>query len=223
MVLNLIDTKNGKKFSQRELLIGFAAILAVLVGLIFPQKVFGESFWLSFFLFTAFPIAIVLFLLKEPLANFGISLGNKRSGLIFSAIIIAILILANYFLVFHSKYVGQIPIARGIANSFLLFLLFEIFIALPLHFFWEFFFRGFVQLGLEKKMGGYSLVLAAALQATPFLRGNWIVALLILSSSLGAGLIVRQSRSVLYSAISLWLISVSLDIMIIRLVHQITG
>jgi hypothetical protein len=59
------------------------------------------------------------------------------------------------------------------------------------------------------------------LQALIFGRSGWIAAFLVLFSSLAAGLIVRQSRSILYSALSLWLISMSLDIMIIRIVHQI--
>jgi hypothetical protein len=59
------------------------------------------------------------------------------------------------------------------------------------------------------------------LQALLFGRSGWSIFLLILFSSLAAGLIARQSRSILYSAISLWLISMSLDIMIIRIVHQI--
>ena len=70
-------------------------------------------------------------------------------------------------------------------------------------------------------MGIFSLPLAAAAQALLSFRVNLILILLVFFSSLAAGLIVRQSRSVLYSAISLWIISASLDIMIIRIVHQV--
>lgn len=220
MALKFIEEKKGKKITHRELTIGFSAILIIAVSLIFPQKAFGETFWLSFFLFAVFPFAVIHFLFKEPLSNFGLSRGNFRTGLIFSSIVVILFILANYYLVFHTKYGGQLSIARGIANGFANFLAFEIFIALPLHFFWEFFFRGFLQMGLEKKLGAYSLILAAVLQALLFAKGNWVVISLIFFSSAAAGLIVRQSRSIAYSAIALWLISVSLDIMIIRLIHQ---
>ena len=223
MALKFIEQKTSKKFTRRELLIGFTALLAVLVSLVFPQTAYGETFWLSFFLFAVFPALTVVFLLKEPLKNFGLTLGKRRTGIIFSAVALIIFIFANYFLVFHSKYAGQLSIPPFIINSFAAFLAFEIFISLPLHFFWEVFFRGFIQMGLEKKLGIFSLLLAAVLQTILFARGGWIAVFLILFSSLAASLIVRQSRSILYSVLSLWLISVSLDIMIIKLVHQIAG
>jgi membrane protease YdiL (CAAX protease family) len=224
MPITLFHSKTKYNFfrqNQREILIGFCVLLAVLVSWLFPNKLFGESFWSSFFLFLVFPGLIMLFLLKEPLKNFGISLGKLKTGILFSVIVVAVFIFVNYYLLFHSKYGGQLSIARGIVNSFTIFLLFEIFIALPLHFFWEFFFRGFLQLGLEKKMGFLSVILASVLQAVVFFRSGWIPVLLVLFSSLAAGIIVRQSRSILYSTLSLWIISVSLDIMIIKIANQV--
>ncbi|MFA6193429.1 MAG: hypothetical protein WC726_01000 [Parcubacteria group bacterium] len=221
MTLNFIETKNSKKFTRREVLIGFCAVLVVLVSLFFPQTAYGETFWLSFLLFAIFPAASAAYILKEPIKNFGITLGKPRIGILLSAAVVIVFIFANYYLLFHTKCGGQLSIARGIVGSFTAFLLFEMFISLPLHFFWEFFFRGFLQLGLEKKLGIFSLLLAAILQAFLFAKGEWVIFSLILFSSLAAGLIARQSRSILYSALSLWLISMSLDIMIIRIVHQI--
>jgi membrane protease YdiL (CAAX protease family) len=221
MALNFIKTKNSKLFTQRELLIGFCAALVILASLLFSQKAYGETFWLSFFLFAIFPALVAIRLLKEPIQNFGLSWGKPRTGLTISLITVLIFIFANYFILFHTKYGGQLSIARGIVGSFTAFLAFEFFISLPLHFFWEFFFRGFLQLGLEKKLGNFSLLLAAVLPAILSFRSSWIMIVLIFLSSIGAGIIVRQSRSILYSALSLWIISISLDIMIIRIVHQI--
>jgi membrane protease YdiL (CAAX protease family) len=221
--MKFIETRQNKKFTRRDILIGFCAALILVVSLIFPQTAYGETFWLSCFLFAIFPAIIVVFILKEPLKKFGLSFGQRRSGFILSVIVVAIFVFINYFLLFHSKYGGQLSIPPFIIGSFIVFLAFEIFIALPLHFFWEFFFRGFIQLGFEKKLGIFSLPLAVVLQTLLSFRANWPIILLVFLSSLSAGLIVRQSRSVLYSAISLWIISVSLDIMIIRIVHQVAG
>jgi membrane protease YdiL (CAAX protease family) len=223
MPINLSPTKTDVSFfrqNQREIFIGFCSALVVLVSLLFPQKEYGETFWLSFFIFLVFPGLSILFLLNEPLKNFGISLGEQKTGILFSAVVVAFFIFVNYYLLFHSKYGGQLSIARGIVDSFAIFLLFEIFIALPLHFFWEFFFRGFLQLGLEKKMGFLSIIIASFLQAAVFFRSGWVLLLLVLFSSLAAGIIAHQSRSIFYSALSLWIISLSLDIMIIRIAHQ---
>ncbi|TSA45445.1 hypothetical protein D4R51_01820 [bacterium] len=223
MPINLSPTKtNGNFFrqNQREILIGFCAILAILVSLIFPGKLFGESFWSSFFLFLVFPGLIILFLLKEPLKSFGLSRGNFRNGLIFSALLLIIFVLINYLIVSKPGLRGQLPVAPGIVENYWYFLFFELLIALPLHFFWEFFFRGFLQFGLEKKMGIYSIFPPALLQAALVLKGPWFFSALIFSSSLAAGLVARKSRSIIYSFITLWIISVSLDIMIIRAIHQ---
>ncbi|MCX6766972.1 MAG: hypothetical protein NT170_04340 [Candidatus Moranbacteria bacterium] len=106
--MKFIENKQNKKFTRRDLLIGFCAALILVVSLIFPQTAYGETFWLSFFLFTIFPAITIIFILKEPLKNFGLSLGQKRPGIIFSATAIAIFIFINYFLLFHSKYGGQL-------------------------------------------------------------------------------------------------------------------
>ena len=223
MNIQLSQTKNKGNFfhqNQREILIGFCAFLAALVSLIFPNNLFGESFWSSFFLFFIFPFLAIIFILKEPLANFGLSWGKPRSGTIWGASAAAVFILISLFLVTKPELMNQFSLARGIAGSFWYFLFFELFIALPLHFFWEFFFRGFIQFGLEKKLGAYSLFLQAILQSVLTLKGSWLLSSLILSSSLAAGLITRQSRSIFYSFIFSWIISVILDIILIRIIHQ---
>jgi len=135
MSLKYIEAKTNQKFSRREMLIGFSALLAIAVSLIFPQKQYGETFWLAFFLFAVFPAVVAGFLLKEPLKDFGLGLGKFKTGFIFSLTAILIFVLLNYWLVFHSKYGGQLSIARFIAGSFAVFLAFEIFVVLPLHFF----------------------------------------------------------------------------------------
>jgi membrane protease YdiL (CAAX protease family) len=219
--MKFVETKQNKKFTRRDILIVFCAVLVLVVSFIFPQAAYGETFWLSFFIFALFPAITIIFILKEPLKNFGLTLGQRNSGIIFSVTTVIIFVLANYFLLFHTKYGGQLSIPVFILNNFAVFLAFELFIALPLHFFWEFFFRGFIQLGFEKRLGIFSLPLAAGLQTLLYFRTSWALILLILFSTLAAGLIVRQSRSTLYSALSLWIISVSLDIMIIRIAHQV--
>jgi membrane protease YdiL (CAAX protease family) len=220
MALKFIETKKTKKISRREWLIGFSASLIILVSFVFPQASPGESFWLLLFLFLIFPAVIIGYLLKEPIKNFGFSLGKQGQGIFLSILIIAIFILINYYLVFYSPYTGQIPVVRVITTGFVNFLLYEFFLALPLHFFSEVFFRGFLQLGLEKKLGFFSLLLVSLLQTAPFFRSNWIVIGLIGSSSLAAGLIAHRSRSVFYSTAAMWIISISLDIMLLRVINQ---
>lgn len=223
MAINLSRKKTLNTFFhdyQREILIGFCVLLVIFVSLIFPQKSSGESFWLSFFLFLLFPFLAIRFLLKEPLKDFGLSRGDFRSGVIFSSIVTVVFVFISYLIVSRPELLNQLPVTPGLAENYWYFLLFELFLVLPLHFFWEFFFRGFLQLGLEKRIGIYSLILQAFLQTVFVLRGPWIFSSLIFFSALSAGFIARKSRSIIYSFVSLWVISISLDIMIIRAIHQ---
>lgn len=201
-------------------MIVFCALLVIFARMVFPAKINGELLWINIFLFLLFPWLVIRFLLKENFKLFGISLGNGKRGTIFSIIFIAVFGLINYFAVRNPNLRSQLQISPDIIKSFWIFLWFQLIISLPSHFSWEFFFRGFLQLGLEKKIGKYAVFLQALFQTALYLRSSWLIILLICFSSLAAGLIARQSRSIFYSFVFMWLISASLDIMIIRYIHQ---
>lgn len=213
--------KEKFSFSHRELLIGFCAVLVLIVRFIFPVTLTGELFWSSLALFFVFPFLIIRYFLKENLGNFGLSRGNVRSGVILSVVVIITFILLNYFVIRNPALRGQISVLPEMAGSFWAFLWFALVISASLHFSWEFFFRGFLQLGLEKRLGWFSLFAQAFLQSLIFIQGSWVMILLVFFSALSAGIIARQSRSVVYSFISMWIISISLDIMVVRFINQI--
>jgi membrane protease YdiL (CAAX protease family) len=205
---------------QREILIGFCVLLVLFVSLIFPKRSSGESFWLSFFLFFLFPFLVIRFLLKEPLINFGFYRGDMKKGIIFSAIFVIAFIFLNYIIVAKPEFRNQLMITPGISGNFWNFIIFQFLVALPLHFFGETFFRGFLQLGMESKLGKYSLIFQALLQSLLFAKGSFVIILLIFLSALAAGIVTWKSRSIFYSFVFMWIISVSLDIMIIRFINQ---
>ena len=220
MPINLSTPKNKfpRKFviAQRELLIIFSALLALAISWIFPVSLIGESFFASLVLLLLFPLVIIIFLLKEPLKNYGLQWGDQKKGLILSAVFVIIFILIDYLVVRTPSLRNQLSIFPGIAFNFWIFLWFELIISLSLHFVWEFFFRGFLQLGLEKKSGYMFLFVQALLQSLFVFRNSWLMIGLVFISALGAGYIARQSRSIIYSFASMWIISISLDIMIIK-------
>ena len=203
----------------REILIGFCVLLVLLVRFIFPANLSGEVFWMVLMLFFIFPFLVIRFVLKENLKDFGLKTGNARNGLLFAAILFLVLAAAIYFVVSKGAWRNQLLLPSGIARSFWYFLWFELLIALPIHFFWEFFFRGFVQLGLEKKLGIYSLFLQGLLQTLLAIRGPRPMIFLVLGSSLFSGFVVQKSRSIYYSAAAMWLVSLVLDIMLIRYIN----
>ncbi|MFA5926093.1 MAG: CPBP family glutamic-type intramembrane protease [Parcubacteria group bacterium] len=223
MKINLSGQSNKDSFirnNQKEIAIGFCALLAVLVRIIFPAQMNGEIFWIDIFLFFIFPWLVIRFLLKEKLNSFGISLGDKTKGIVLSAIFTAVFVLINYLIVRNPNLRGQLQISPGIVKSFWIFLWFQLVISLSAHFSSEFLFRGFIGLGMKNKLGGYAIVIQAIAQTILYARSPWLIILLIGSSSLFAGVISQKSRSIIYPFVSMWLISLSLDIMIIRYIHQ---
>jgi len=218
--LKTLSPKNHfLKKHQREILIGFCALLILLVRFIFPANLSGEVFWMVLTLFFIFPFLVVRFVLKENSKDFGMKFGNIRNGILFAAILFFILAAASYFIVSKGAWRNQLLLPSGIARSFWYFLWFELLIALPIHFFWEFFFRGFVQLGLEKKLGIFSLFLQGLLQTLLAVRSPRPMIFLVLASSLLAGFVVYKSRSIYYSAAAMWLVSLGLDIILIRYIN----
>ncbi|MDD5489062.1 MAG: hypothetical protein PHP25_00065 [Candidatus Moranbacteria bacterium] len=207
------------KKHRREILIGFCALLVLLVRFIFPANLSGEVFWMVLALFFVFPFLIVSFVIKESPRNFGLQAGNVKQGIIFSVILLLVLAAAGYFIVSKTPWRNQLLVPSGIAQNFWYFLWFELIIALPLHFFWEFFFRGFIQLGLEKKLGIFSLFLQGILQTALALKGPRPMIFLVLGSSLLSGFVVWKSRSIYYSAAAMWLVSLGLDIILIRYIN----
>ncbi len=211
-------TKTFLTAHHREATIALAALLVLAVAWLFPSRSVGESFFLFLALFFAFPMLVARYLLKEPFKNFGFFWGEAKAGIVYCSVLSLIFILAEYLMIFHFKLGGRFILVRGLADGFWQFLWLETAVAIPLYFFYETFFRGFLQLGLEKKLGGYSLFLAAVLQTLTFLGNPWILIGFVLLASLSAGFIVRRSRSIVYSFIFSWIVFVSLDIMLIKMV-----
>jgi len=224
MQINLALPKTKQKklpaFSHRELLIIFCFSAAIIVGWFFPAKSAGEFFWISIFLFLIFPALIIKFLLKEPLAKFGLSRGKPKTGIVSAISFAVIAIVIMIFLIKIPELRNQIRLLPGIASSFSYFLGAELIIIPIIFFSREFFFRGFIQLGLEEKFGGYALLLQAALFALLFVKSSWLELAYAFLSALAAGLIVKFSRSIYYSFPALWIISLVTDILVIRIVSR---
>jgi hypothetical protein len=152
--------------------------------------------------------------------NFGLYKGNSIFGAISSLVVILLFFFFQYYLIFQASLGKQIPIASGIFTNYWVFLFFELLIATVIAFSWVFFFQGFIQLGMEKRLGFYSVPLQALLYSLFFVKASWISLLLAFLLSFSTGIITYKSRSVIYAFLSLWIISVIADIMIIRATNQ---
>jgi len=221
MSINLLPPakKNQRKItpvSHREAFIFFCGLLVLLVGWLFPIQLVSESRFAALILLLAFPVLVILFVLKDPVQNFGLQVGKYKTGLALAAGSFVIFSLLNYFLIFRFNLKEQVLASPGVSPNFWYFLFYELGAATLMVFSWEFFFRGFLQLGLEKKFGIYSLLLGAILSSLIFWKSSWLALGLRFLMYLAAGFTTLKSRSVFYSALAIWLISLALDIMLIK-------
>lgn len=206
-----------KKY-QREILIGFCVFLAIFVRLIFPVNLAGEWLWLNFILFFVFPYLIIHFILQEKVADFGLQKGNFRFGIGLSLVTILVFSIVNFFLIFKTRLGNDFRIYSSVVNNFWIFLWFETIIAGVVFFAREFFFRGFFFFGLEKILGWWIVPLQAFLYGIIFTKYSWLSAGTVFLSSLVMGSLVKITRSIYYSFLAMWLISLISDIMLIKLI-----
>jgi len=224
MPINLLSPKARLKqkirLAHRELLIIFSALLVFAVSWLFPIDSAAEFLFASFIIFFVFPAVVIKFLLKEPLSKYGLSLGNFKIGIISATSFAAVAIIAMLFLIKIPSLKNQIHLIAGIDQNFSYFLWIELIIIPVIFFSREFFFRGFIQLGLEEKTGSYAILAQAMLFTMLFVRSSWLELIYAFLAALAAGLITKFSRSIYYSLCALWIISLVVDILIIRMASR---
>lgn len=219
MALNFIETKNKKLFSRRELAIGFSALLIVAVYFVFPAKLTGEWFLINLLLFLIFPILVVRLILKENLGSFGFSPGNFRTGILLGAATAIFFSLLIYFLLSYPNFRSGFSFYLPVAGNFWNFLWFDFFVGGIILFSREFFFRGFFQMGIERRMGLFAIPIQAFLAALVHARSSWLELALVFFIALAGGFATMRSRSFLYSFAATWIIFLAGDIMIIRILR----
>lgn len=120
--------------------------------------VFGDSPWLDAFQFLfqflaaflflfVFPLLLIRFVLKEAPARHGWQLGDRRFGLKIFVLGVVLAVPVLFCSASTPQLQAEYPLSKTIARSLSFLILYE---ALYLLYYiaWEFFFRGFLQLGL---------------------------------------------------------------------------
>jgi hypothetical protein len=106
---------------------------------------------------------LTLWVMREPIREYGVGLGDRRFGLTFSAAFLTVMLpltgLVSLLPAFHGRY----PLDGAATHDVAHFVVWEIFY---LSYFvgWEFFHRGFLLFGLARRIGA----LAIFVQAVPF-------------------------------------------------------
>jgi uncharacterized protein len=121
------------------------------------------QYWkfILFFLLTGLvPLTYLLFVVKKPLSEFGLGLGDYKMGFKLIGILIPLVVLPLIWLAAQMPDIRQeYPMARILFYKTDLFWQYELIYVLCYYIAWEFFFRGFLLFGLAKEFGPANAIL----------------------------------------------------------------
>ena len=165
------------------------------------------------------PVIVAVFGTKQSLSDCGIRLGNWKLGWSVTLgawfFMIPVVILAvNVYPAFVNKY----PFVKAVASSWLTFLPYQLSYGVYM-FSWEFFFRGFMLFGLEKRFGNYSILI----QTIPFAVMHFSKPLPEALGSIIAGVLLGvlalETRSFVYGVLIHWLVAMTMDTVCVIVSH----
>jgi uncharacterized protein len=118
----------------------------------------------DFFTFFILPLLIIKILFKENFKNFGVTVGDYKTGLKISLIFLAFMFPLIWIVSASGEFAQTYPHLQSAKSSWTMFFIFEAGIFLYM-ISWEFFWRGYMLFGLKEKFGYYAVLI----QMIPFL------------------------------------------------------
>ena len=163
-------------------------------------------FWVPFF--------IVKMVFRKKLGEFGFRLGDKTYGFRFVIIALPFLLWAAYVGSSSSAMQAEYPLAKSAMSHLSLFFVVEVFY-LMYYLGWEFFFRGFMLFGLEKRYGAATAILIQTIPSAIVHIGKPV------SESFGAiiaglvfGYVALRTRSIFYPLLLHAIIGIGTDVFV---------
>ena len=171
-------------------------------------------YWFLITGFTLFivPALVARFGTAERLKDYGVQFGNQKLGWCVTGIAWILMIPVIFLAVIaYPPFVAKYPLCKAVASSWQAFLPYQLAYGVYM-FSWEFFFRGFMLFGLERKFGNYAILIQtipfAVLHYTkplPEALGSIIAGVLL-------GILALETRSFLYGAAIHWLVAMTMDV-----------
>ncbi len=210
--------KEIKQFDLETVIIIIYSTFILLFGIylrrgqfIFPRPVYLNRLIILGIIYGLSPF-LLFFIFKHKPKDFGISLGHIKKWLkevlFFYLLMVVILVLAFKFTNLKNVY----PLYRKAAQGWNYFLVYQL-IQLFHMFTWEFFFRGFMLFGLEKKFGRASILIQTIPFAIMHYRKPQLEAYGSIFAGIFLGIIGWRARSFLPCAILHFLVALTADIL----------
>ena len=170
-------------------------------------------FWMSAITLLLLPVLVVRLGIKDKIRDYGFRLTHGKLGWGFVLggwlVMLPLIALAlQFFPAFQQKY----PLSSVAGTNWQVFIAYEISYGVYM-FCWEFFFRGFMLFGLEKRFGNYSILI----QTIPFVSKHatkpFPEAMGSIITGLVLGALALETRSFIYGAAVHWLVAMSMDVL----------
>ena len=163
---------------------------------------------ISLFLIPAIVAAIST---DDRLHDYGIRLGKQKLG--WGVTLVAWLLMIPVVIVavnVHPPFAQKYPLCKAVAKSWQAFIPYQLAYGIYM-FSWEFFFRGFMLFGLEKRFGNYSILIQTIPFAVMHFSKPLPEALGSIVAGISLGVIALETRSFVYSAVIHWLTAMTMD------------
>ena len=170
-------------------------------------------FWMSTLTLLLLPILLVKIGIKDKVRDYGFRLthGKLGWGFVLGGWLLMLPLIAlvlQLFPAFQQKY----PLSNVAGTNWKVFTAYEISYGVYM-FCWEFFFRGFMLFGLEKRFGNYSILIQTIPFVTKHTSKPFPEAMGSIITGVVLGALALETRSFIYGAAVHWLVAMSMDVL----------
>lgn len=193
------------------------ALACIFLARVFPAEKLLQDTLVVMAFFLVIPLLYSKIITKKTLGELGLRLGNWKMGLMLAGAGLLLSASVSYLLVAYSDFSSRYYLAQWVKGGFWSFVLYEVLIVSYFILLYEFFFRGFIMLGILKKMGAGAVILQVAFFGLFLALANsldWGVSPYIIAALVG-GTIAYKTKSIAYSAAYAWLFIVITDALVI--------
>jgi len=165
----------------------------------------------DFITFFILPILIIRFFLKEKLSNYGLQIGDYKTGLKITIIFIVIMLPLVWFASSSDSFANVYPHLSSARESWQIFIIYEIGLLVYM-IAWEFVWRGYMLFGLYEKFGFYSIFI----QMIPFVilhNGKPMLETFgSILAGLALGILALRTKSIFYCVIAHMSVMFNIDL-----------